>query len=87
MDYVLPMAYRTNLDELRAVLSALRALLAGRAAGRERAVYPGLAVWVSPAEIVRQVELVRELGFEGVTLFSTVNLTADHYRALEKSLG
>lgn len=87
LDYVLPMAYRTNLDELRAVLSALRARLAGRAAGRERAVYPGLAVWVSPAEIVRQVELVRELGFEGVTLFSTVNLTADHYRALEKSLG
>lgn len=86
LDYALPMAYRTDPVELRAVLTALHDRLASAGTAGSAALYPGLAVWVSPDEIVRQVEIVRELGFKGVTLFSTLNLTPGHYAALRAVL-
>lgn len=82
MDYVVPMAYLMNNEELRKDLEEYRA-----ADPQMQRIIPGLSVYQrgadgqaasrSPELVASQVELCRQLGARGVVLFSFANFSQE----------
>ncbi|MBE3576193.1 MAG: family 10 glycosylhydrolase [Limnochordales bacterium] len=82
LDLVFPMAYSTNVNEVRNWMKN-NLYLNGLASGKAL-VYAGIGSYLlrTPEQIVEQVELVRELGVPGNALFCTLQLESWDYDAL-----
>lgn len=82
IDLVFPMAYSTNVNEVRDWMKSN--LYLNGVAGGKALVYAGIGSYLllTPEKIVEQVELARELGAPGNALFCTLQLESWDYDAL-----
>ncbi|MBE3576339.1 MAG: family 10 glycosylhydrolase [Limnochordales bacterium] len=79
VDFVVTMAYSSNEPLLERYLSQIDA-----AAGNDKLVFPGLAVWVNnPEALVRQVAMARAHNAPGEVFFATDYLSTQHQEALQ----
>lgn len=72
IDFLIPMTYTPRWQDFKGTNESFAAEVSGK-----MPVYPGIAVYqqASPFDVIRQIQIARELGFKGVTLFAYAHLT------------
>lgn len=71
IDFLSPMTYTPRWQEFKSTNENIATEVKGKIP-----VYPGIAVYqqTSPFDVIRQIQIARELGFKGVTLFAYAHL-------------